>query len=260
MNTLLITGGSSGIGQATADWFAQRGWQVVELSRHGKGREGVEHVDCDVCSVESVATAVAKVMEIVDHIDVLISNAGFGISGPIEFCSEEDIRRQMDVNFMGAVHIVKAVLPIMRSQVRGRIIFTSSVAAIMSIPYQSFYSASKAAVNALAFALRNEVREFGIEVSVLMPGDVSTGFTAARSKSEEGNSVYTNSHSAVEAMEKDELSGLSPTMMARDMWHIATCCSPAPQYVGGGQYKVLCLLERLLPKRLVEWILWKLYH
>jgi len=259
MNTLLITGGSSGIGKATVDLFSDHGWLVYELSRHGVSHDNVHHIDCDVTHAISVHSAVAQVFQEASHIDVVISNAGYGISGAIEFAKENDIRRQMDVNFMGAVHLTQAVLPYLREQKHGTIIFTSSVAATLSVPYQAFYSASKAAINAMALALANEVRTFGIKVSVLMPGDVSTGFTAARTKSEDGSAVYTNIHHAVSAMEKDEQSGMAPSQMAKCFWSIANNPNPAPLYVGGGTYRLLCFLDRLLPKRFVNWIEGRMY-
>jgi NAD(P)-dependent dehydrogenase (short-subunit alcohol dehydrogenase family) len=259
MKTLLISGGSSGIGKATVDLFARKGWMVYELSRHGSSRENVAHIDCDVTDEQSVRKAVAAALAVADHLDVVIANAGFGISGTIEFTDTEEVRHQFDVNFFGALHLAKAVLPQLRKQQQGTIIFTSSVAAILAVPYQSFYSATKAAINAMALALQNEVREFGIHVSVLMPGDVATGFTAARSKSAAGEDVYTAAHKAVATMEHDEQNGLCPEQMAKCFWRIANRHNPAPQYVGGGSYKLLCCLDRLLPKRFVNWIEYKVY-
>jgi len=259
MPTLVISGGSSGIGKTTASLFAERGWCVFELSRHGVSHDGIIHVDCDVCSETSTREAVSEVLRQTDHIDVAISNAGFGISGPVEFTDIAAAEHQMDVNFMGAVRFTQAVLPQLRKQRSGRIIYTSSVAAILSVPYQSFYSASKAAINSMALALANEVREFGISVSVMMPGDVSTGFTDARHKCTAGEEVYSTAHKAVSAMERDERAGMQPVQMARLFYHIATCRSPRPQYIGGFSYRVLCFLERLLPKRFVNWIEYKVY-
>ena len=259
MKTLVITGGSSGIGKSTASLFAERGWCVFELSRHGLTNGNIKHIDCDVRDAESVQNAVTEILRQTEYIDVVISNAGFGISGSVEFTDIQEAERQMDVNFMGAVRLVQAILPQLRKQHGGRIIFTSSVAAILSVPYQSFYSASKAAINALALALANEVREFGISVSVMMPGDVSTGFTDARSKSSAGEDIYCGANKAVTTMERDERNGMSPRQMARLFYRIATCRSPKPQYVGGFSYRLLCLLDRLLPKRLVNWIEWKVY-
>ena len=256
---LVISGGSSGIGKATASLFAERGWRVFELSRHGASRDGITHVDCDVCDSDSCQAAIAEVLKQTDHIDVVISNAGFGISGPVEFTDIKEAQRQMDVNFMGAVRFTQAVLPQLRKQHHGRIIYTSSVAAILAVPYQSFYSASKAAINAMALALANEVKAFGISVSVMMPGDVSTGFTDARAKSAAGEDVYCGAHKAITTMEKDERGGMSPMQMARLFYHIATCRSPRPQYVGGFSYRVLCFLDRLLPKRFVNWIEYEVY-
>lgn len=259
MKTVVITGGSSGIGKATAELFAEKGWQVFEWSRSGTSTDKVTHISCDVTKPADTKAAVQQVLAQAGQIDVFISNAGFGISGAVEFTTPEDAHRQMEVNFFGALNSVQAVLPYMRERKAGRIIFTSSVAAVLSIPYQSFYSASKAAINALALALQNEVRAFGIHVSVLMPGDVSTGFTAARKKSEDGMDAYGNIRKAVAAMEKDEQGGMSPRSMARQLYRIATRRCPAPQYVGGMQYAVFCFLDRILPKRFVNWIVGRLY-
>lgn len=259
MQTLVISGGSSGIGKATASFFAERGWRVFELSRHGVSHTGITHVTCDVRDSESCRKAITEVLKQTDTIDVVISNAGFGISGSVEFTDIQEAEHQMDVNFTGAVRFTQAVLPQLRAQRHGRIIYTSSVAAILAVPYQAFYSASKAAINAMALALANEVKEFGISVSVMMPGDVSTGFTDARRKSTAGEDVYLGAGKAITTMEHDERAGMQPIQMARLFYHIATCRSPRPQYVGGFGYRVLCFLERLLPKRFVNWIEYKVY-
>ena len=255
---LVITGGSSGIGRATATLFAAKGWQVFDLSRHAaEEKPNIKHIYCDVSLEESVKEAVRQVYQFTEQIDVLIANAGFGISGPIETTSFADAKRQMDVNFYGAFNIVKAVLPKMRAKNAGRIIFTSSVAGILPVPYQAFYSASKAAINAFSLALQNEVREYNIKVSALLPGDVSTAFTASRIKTE--NTVYKNADKAVSAMEKDEQNGMKPEKMAKMMWKIAHKKNPAPLYIGGFIYQIFCLLDRLLPKRIVNRIEGLLY-
>ncbi len=257
--TLVLTGGSSGIGLATVQLFSQRGWQVFELSRHGVSHDGITHIHCDVTDETSVRQAISEVRSMSQRIDVVISNAGFGISGPIEFTTTGEARRQFDVNFFGAFHLVKAVLPILRTQGYGRIVFTSSVAAVLSIPYQSFYSASKSALNAMALALANEVRPFGITVSVLMPGDVATGFTDARHKSVAGQDVYKHMQSAVSAMEKDERSGMTPEHMAYDLYRIATRRRVKPLYIGGTLYSFFCFLNRILPTGIVNRIVGRLY-
>lgn len=259
IHTILITGGSSGIGAATCDYFARRGWTVFELSRHGQSATNIIHIDCDVCDETSVRNAIAQVLTLTDHFDVVISNAGYGISGPIECTPIEQVTHQMDVNFIGAIRFTQAVLPQLRKQQYGRIIYTSSVAATLAVPYQAFYSASKAAINATALALANELREWNISVSVLMPGDVKTGFTSARKKSTNKQQIYKNAEKAIAIMEHDEQHGMEPIQMAKLFYHIATCRSPKPQYIGGTIYRLFCFLDRILPKRFVNWLEYKVY-
>lgn len=259
MKTLVITGGSSGIGRATALLFSAKGWKVYELSRHGVSANGIVHIDCDVTRFDLCQAAVAQVLALESSVDVLISNAGMGVSGPVEFTDEAEMRRQMDVNFFGAVNIAKAVLPQMREQRGGRIIFVTSVAAVFSIPYQSFYSASKAALNTVALALRNEVRPFGISVCCLLPGDVKTGFTDAREKGKEGAEIYPAMNHSVEVMEQDERSGMAPETIASQLWRLANNRLVGIYHVTGWSYKALCLLEKCLPKTFVNWVVGKLY-
>lgn len=259
IHTILITGGSSGIGAATCDYFARRGWTVFELSRHGQSATNIIHIDCDVCDETSVQNAIAQVLSLTHHIDVVISNAGYGISGPIECTPIDQVTHQMDVNFVGAIRLTQAVLPQLRKQRYGRIIYTSSVAATLAVPYQAFYSASKAAINATALALANELREWNISVSVLMPGDVKTGFTSARKKSTNKQQIYKNAEKAIAIMEHDEQNGMEPIEMAKLFYHIATCRSPKPQYIGGTIYRLFCFLDRILPKRFVNWLEYKVY-
>ena len=126
MNTLVITGGSSGIGKATAQLFSEKGWRVFELSRSGQSTDSIRHITCDVTRPEETRAAVREIIDRVGHIDVFISNAGYGISGAIEFTTSEDAHRQFEVNFFGALNSVQAVLPYMRERKAGRIIFTSA--------------------------------------------------------------------------------------------------------------------------------------
>lgn len=259
MKTLIITGGSSGIGRATAQVFVQKGgYKVYEFSRHGESRDGIIHIDCDVTDIEVCHAAVQKVVEAEGRVDVLINNAGMGISGAVEFTDPAEIRRQMDVNFFGTVNITQAVLPYMRNQGGGRIIFVSSAAAIFAIPFQSFYSASKFAINGFAMALKNEVRPFGIQVTCLLPGDVKTGFTGSRAKSVKGSDIYTRLNKAVSTMEKDEQNGITPERMARKLYSMAEESSPCAFNTVGWQYHLFNFLNKLVPAtvvyRIVGWM------
>lgn len=258
MKTMIITGGSSGIGKAAAEMFAKKGYVVYDFSRHGENAEGITHIDCDVTSVEQCKNAVQTVFEQQGKIDLLISNAGMGISGAVEFTEPSEARRQFDVNFFGALNIAQAVIPYMRQQRQGRIIFVSSVMAAFSLPFQAFYSATKSAVNSLALALRNELRPFGVEVCVLMPGDVKTGFTAARKKCLVGSDVYTHMEKAVSTMERDEQNGITPERMARKLLSMAETKNPAALSTVGLMYKLFLLLGKVLPTsfayRVVGWM------
>ena len=207
----VITGGSSGIGLHAARALRGRGLNVYELSRRAENAEpGVTHLQADVTDEAQVNAAVAEILRREGRIDILINNAGFGISGAIEFTPAQEARRQFDVNFFGMVNMNRAVLPIMRQQGGGRIVNMSSVAAPIAIPFQAYYSASKAAVRTYSLALASEVCPFGIEVCVIMPGDIATGFTAARRKSCDGDDAYHGRIArSVAVMEHDEQTGMS---------------------------------------------------
>ena len=256
----VITGATSGIGLATAERFAAEGDTVYCLARReAKLPEGVRFISADVTDETRVNEAVREIAAEAGRIDVLVNNAGFGISGAVEFTELEDAKRQFDVNFFGMVNMTKAVLPFMRERGEGFILNTSSVAAVTPIPYQTYYSASKAAINNYTMALANEVRSFGIRAAALMPGDVKTGFTQARAKSLKGAEIYTSLEKSVRTMEHDEENGMSPAILAKRAYYISTRKRPKPLYSCGLAYELFCVLAKLLPNRFVNFILGKLY-
>ena len=257
----IVTGGSSGIGKATADLLAQNGYTVYEFSRGGADTPSVRHITADVTDPAQVNAAFAKVMEAEGRLDLLVSNAGFGISGAVEFTDLADAHAQMDVNFFGALHCVQAALHVMRAAGHGHIVLISSVAAPIAIPFQSFYSASKAAVSSLALALRNEVKPFGVKVCAVLPGDVKTGFTAARKKSLAGADVYGKSlEHAVAVMEHDEQSGMPPERIAKAVLRAAREPNPRAFRTVGVQYRLLLLLVKLLPASWMNCLVGLLYR
>ena len=191
---------------------------------------------------------------------MLISNAGFGVSGAVEFTEPADAKRQLDVNFFGMVNVCHAVLPIMRKAGHGRIVNTSSVAGVVPIPFQTFYSASKAAINSYTMSLANEVRPFGIQVCAVMPGDIRTGFTAARKKSQAGDEIYGGRISrSVAGMEHDEQTGMAPETAGAYIASVATRKSVKPLRAIGLLYKFYCLLVKLLPVRTLNWLVRMIY-
>ena len=206
--TAIVTGGSSGIGRAAAVKLRDEGYRVYEFSRTGRSEYGIRHCTVDVTDEALVRETVRRIFRRELKIDLLINCAGFGISGACEFTEHEDAVRQIDVNLFGIANVSKAVLPYMKKRGWGRIINISSVAAVMPIPFQVWYSVSKSGINAYTCGLANEVRQFGITVCAVMFGDVHTGFTDARKKSERGDFEYGGRISrSVGRMEADENGG-----------------------------------------------------
>lgn len=169
------------------------------------------HFSVDVTDEAAVQKAVAAVLEKEGKVDLLVNCAGFGISGAVEFTSLEDAKRQIDVNFFGMVNCTKAILPSMRKAKSGRIVNISSVAGVVPIPFQTYYSVSKAAINSYTCAVANEVAPFGVSLCAIQPGDIASGFTDARKKTLEGDTEYGGRIcKSVAVMEKDERGGMKP--------------------------------------------------
>lgn len=255
---ILITGASSGIGRECAAELARLGCRVYGMSRRDSDTGGVVHIPGDVISADDCRRAVEFVLKNEGRLDVLINNAGMGISGSAEFTESEDAARQIEVNFLGTSNMCSAALVPLRAS-GGRIVNISSMAAVTPIPFQAFYSASKAAINAYTMALANEVRSFGVSVCALMPGDVSTGFTDARKKNA-GEGVYAERVvRSVGKMEADERGGMSASYVGRYAAKIAMKKRVKPLYATRFDYKALAVLAKVLPCRTVNYIIGKLY-
>ena len=257
---VILTGGSSGIGLETARVLAEKGCRVYELSRREAAFDFMQHIRCDITDEAQVSAAVQQVISREGRIDVLINNAGMGISGAFEFTDPAEAQRLLDVNLLGMNRMIRAVLPQMRRQKSGRIVNLSSVAAPLPIPFQAWYSISKAAVNALTMALANEVRAFGISVCCVMPGDIRTGFTAARRKNNKGDDIYGGRISrSVSRMERDEQGGMNPAGAGRFIAGIALKKRVKPYNTIGLAYKACVLLSKILPGSLIRFILERMY-
>ena len=261
---VFITGISSGFGLETARLLAQQGYTVYgTVRREVDPLPQVHYLKVDVRDRDDVNKAVAEVVEKEGRIDVLVNNAGMGIGGPLEMASEEEIRLQMDTNFMGLVHCVDAVLPYMRRQGNGRIIALSSIGGLMGLPYQGFYSASKFAIEGYCEALRLETQPLGIQVVVLRPGDFSTGFTDSRKKANDENvlQAYPSYKTAIEKVEHDEKGGLKPIVLAQKISKIIKMRHPRNGYVVASfEQRLSVLLKRILPSKWFARILGSYYH
>lgn len=255
----IVTGGTSGIGLAAAQALARDGYTVYTFSRRGTGPDGMTHLAVDVTDEAAVAAAVKTVTAAEKQLNLVVNCAGFGISGAVEFTNTHDAQRLFDVNFFGMVRVNRAALPWLR-QTGGRIINVSSVAAPIAIPFQTYYSCTKAAVNDYTLALANEVRPFGVSVCAVMPGDIRTGFTVAREKGVQGDDLYGGRiFRSVSRMERDEQTGMAPETAGTYLCKIARKKRVKGLYAIGGAYQLICVLAKLLPSRLLNWIVYQLY-
>lgn len=257
----IVTGGTSGIGRATALALQEHGYTVYELSRRAEGMPDIRHIVADITKEETLQAAVEQVLAVAGRLDLVVNNAGFGISGAIEFTDTQETQRLFDTLFFGMVRMNRCVIPLMRQQGHGRIVNISSVAAPVPIPFQAYYSSGKAAINAYTMALANELRPFGVTVCAVMPGDIKTGFTAARHKIIDGDDIYQGRIGrSVQRMEHDEQTGMDPAKVGRYIAAVASReGSHHPLYATRIDYKFFVFLTKVLPARFLNWLIYQLY-
>ena len=271
--TAVVTGGSRGLGRAICLELARGGANVVlcYAGNEAAANETVAACEalgakaaairCDVSKEDEVKALMDAALKTFGRIDILVNNAGFGISGAVEFTDTAEAQRLLDVNFFGMVNMNRQVVPIMREAGHGRIVNLSSVAAPVPIPFQTYYSATKAAVNAYTMALANELRPFGVTVCAVMPGDIHTGFTAARRKIGEGDDIYQGRISrSVVRMEHDEQTGMDPAKAGAYIAKVALRSgSNHPLYAIRFDYKFFAFLAKVLPAGFLNWLIYLLY-
>ena len=258
---IIVTGASRGIGLATVTLFKEKGYIVYALSRSGCDVPGVNSVICDVTNGKALKEAIDSIFNTEKRIDILVNNAGTGISGSVEKTVPADARKQFELNFFAHFEAAKYVIPYMRGKKSGKIINIGSIAGAMPVPFQAFYSASKAALEALSNCLRGELEPFGIKVSTIMPGDTQTGFTEARETDFEENDPDYGSriYRSIKLMEEDERGGMSPQKVALTIYKAVKSGNPGPAYIVGIKYNIFALLNKFLPKRLVQFVLNAMY-
>ena len=258
---VLITGASAGIGLAAATQLMNKGVKVYAASRRGginqKAQNGdgeIIHVKMDVNVDSQITTVLDLILKENNRLDALISNAGNGIAGSVEDTSADEVKYQLETNFFGAVRIIQACIPVFRKQGYGKIIATSSVAAIVPIPFQAFYSAGKSALLVFMQALALELKPFGIQCCSILPGDTKTEFTAARKytvASQSTDSAYAaKMKKSVGKMEKDEQNGVDANIVAKKMVSQVMSKKMKVSVVPGIDYKLICFLFNRLPANL----------
>jgi NAD(P)-dependent dehydrogenase (short-subunit alcohol dehydrogenase family) len=262
---VLITGASSGIGKACASHLASLGHTVYGTSRKGGDASGsIRMIPMDVTDERSVADGVERVVREAGRLDALVNNAGYGIAGAVEETSVQEAQQQFDTNFFGMVRVTKAALPRMRERRSGLVVNMGSIGGIISIPFQSFYCATKFAIEGFSEALRMEVRGFGIRVVLVEPGDHCTNFTKSRIRTKESQkdgSAYREAFDkALGVMERDEQNGPSPEGIARRIAAIVSDPSPALRHpVGMFLQRFAITLKSALPGGVFESIIRSTY-
>ncbi|PPE72318.1 short-chain dehydrogenase/reductase [Solimonas fluminis] len=258
---VLITGASSGIGKACAEYLQGLGYRVYGTSRRAAALPpepgpGLRLIAMDVTSEESVRRAVELVLAREGRIDVVVNNAGWGIAGSVEDTSIAEAQEQLDANFFGVLRVCQAVLPTLRRQGSGCIVNISSMGGLVSIPFQGLYSASKFAVEGMTESLRMELRPLGIRVAMIEPGDFRTGFTAERRMAAAAaqGPYHKALCTAVEVMEKDEQGGATPEAIAWRLEKIIEARDPKLRHLVGplAQRFAVGVLRKLLPQRWFE--------
>ena len=255
---ILVTGASSGIGLACANALHAKGHTVYGSARDLKRLKSVSFkpIELDVTSDASVKAAIDIITKAEGKLDVLVNNAGNGVAGPAYAMPVDSAKSQFEVNFFGVVRMCGAVLPGMIAAKQGLIVNISSLAGLFGLPYQSMYSASKYAIEGYSQSLRMELRNAGVKVVVINPGDFKSDFSQNRDKtpfSIKNDLLEKEYNAAVAAMEKDESIAPSPETLAKQLCKIVNSSNPSHRYLVGqvGQ-TIVPTLKAILPGGLFE--------
>jgi NAD(P)-dependent dehydrogenase (short-subunit alcohol dehydrogenase family) len=258
---ILISGISSGFGKQTARLLTEKGHIVYGTVRKETEKEDkVNYLMMNLTDLSSIKAAVSSVLEKEGRIDVLINNAGMHAGGPVETSPSEDIKLQMDTNFLGMVNLTREVLPVMRKQGGGTIINFSSIMGLMGLAFQAFYSAAKFAIEGFSEALRMEVKQFNIKVVLINPGDFHTSNSSNRRKflapTGPDDPYHKQFEKTLAIVEKDEANGWEPVVLARKIVRIVECRNPRQRYIiASFEQKLAVVLKYVLPGKLFTMIL-----
>jgi len=254
---ILITGASSGIGKAIATFLAEKGCKVYGTSRNPKHTDqfSFELIALDVLKTETIAAAIAFIIEKEGRFDVLVNNAGMGIAGPVEETPTDEMKAVFNTNFFGAIEVMKGVLPQMRKQNFGTIINITSIAGYMGLPFRGVYSATKAALEIITEATSMEVKNYGIQMVNVAPGDFATNIAAGRYHAPvlEKSAYKTKYQTNLDLMNAHVNDGMDPLEMAKAVFKIIHTKKPKIHYkVGSFMEKFSVVLKRILPDRWYE--------
>jgi short-subunit dehydrogenase len=252
---VLVTGASSGIGKATAIHLAQNGYQVYGAARRADKLQeltgyGIQPITLDVTSDDSIVNCVDTIIKEHGKIDVLINSAGLGSYGALEDVPMVEVKNQMEINLFGVARLIQLVLPGMRSNKYGKIVNISSVGGKVGLPMGSWYHASKFAIEGLSDSLRNEVKQFGIDVIVVEPGGTKSemmGIGGNDLMRVSGNTAYAKLAGALNKMYGTmEKNAAEPVVIAKLIKKSIEASNPKTRYVGGAMAKPMLFFRKML--------------
>lgn len=253
--TALVTGATSGIGRATAAALAVRGYRVLGTGRDPQSQPaerrlaGVEYHALDLGSADSVEA----LADLLTGVDVLVNNAGESQSGPFEELSADVLRRLFQVNVLGPVRLSQLAVPGMRKRGYGRVIMVGSMLASFPLAYRSSYVATKAALKGFSSSARHELSPFGVWLSTVEPGSVSTGIAERRSTYVAADSPHRRDLATMLAvLDRNERAGVAPERVAATILTAIEAARPKPRYAVGSNAPLVFALRRVLPASLVE--------
>ena len=267
---VVVTGAGTGIGRAIALRLARAGHTVVGTARapsraaelSGDARAAglpLEYRPLDLSSRNQVEALAASLAE-GGGIDVLVNNAGYGIFGAVEDVQPEQVLRQFDVNLFGPLLLTRLLMPGLRER-QGRIVWVGSLAGRQSLAFQGHYSATKAATAAVSDALRMELKPFGVHVTCVEPGDISTEFTSSRIVLGGEESAYAaRAARSLAAVEREEHHGPSPECVARAVERVLARRRPPARVPAGSLGRTTALFLRLAPYDVAQWVVARLYR
>ncbi|WP_397447055.1 SDR family oxidoreductase [Polaribacter sp. R77954] len=261
---ILVTGASSGIGKSIATFLSEKEYKVYGTSRAPKNISdfSFQLIALDVLNTKSIQKAVDVIIQKEGRLDVLVNNAGMGITGPLEDTPTNEMRAVFNTNFFGAIDVMKAVLPQMRKQKSGIIINVTSIAGYMGLPFRGVYSASKGALELITEAVSMEVKNLGIDVVNIAPGDFATNIAAGRYHTPVlEHSAYKKKYQEnLDLMDAHVNEGMPPIEMAKAVCKIINASKPKLHYkVGDFMQKFSIVLKRILPDRIYEKLLMNHY-
>ena len=261
---ILVTGASSGIGKAISNYLHQKEYIVYGTSRSPEKVDNVPFkiIALDVLDVMSIKNAITTIIAKEGRLDVVINNAGKGITGAIEDTPTDEMKNNFDTNFFGPIEVMKAVLPQMRKQKFGKIINITSIAGYMGLPFRGIYSASKGALELVTEATNMEVKSFGISIINVAPGDFSTNIASGRYHTPVfENSAYKEKYAENLALMDAHVDvGMNPMVMAKGIYNIINTKNLKIHYkIGGFMEKFSIVLKRILPDTWYEKLLMNHY-